>query len=220
MLSRDSSSTISTRALALILSCMVVTTARSAAARPFRPRKATAESSAANMQRSWVVVVPYQQPKVGQPTGMWSGSGLRFTLDPMVGKDGVALPDGRLERSARTRKALIDAYLDLAREKRRIPTTVEVAQRVGCSQRLIFERFGSLGQLGLAAFAHILQSRDRTVPDGEVLNADRQTRIRYQVGVRALRCETWLPVWRLVASVQDASHPLEERIEKVRALTR
>jgi AcrR family transcriptional regulator len=138
----------------------------------------------------------------------------------MVGKEGVALPDGRLERSARTRKALIEAYLDLAREKKRIPTTTEVAQRAGCSQRLIFERFGSLGQLGLAAFDHILLSRERTVPDGEVLNAGRQARIRYQVGVRALRCETWLPVWRLVSSVQGAPRALEERIERVRSLTR
>ena len=138
----------------------------------------------------------------------------------MVGKEGVALPDGRLERSARTRKALIEAYLDLAREKKRIPTTVEVAQRAGCSQRLIFERFGSLGQLGLAAFDNILQSRERTVPDDAVLNAGRQARIRYQVGVRALRCETWLPVWRLVGSVQGAPTALEERIERVRSLTR
>jgi hypothetical protein len=53
-----------------------------------------------------------------------------------------------------------------------------------------------------------------------VLNAGRQARIRYQVGVRALRCETWLPVWRLVASVQGAPSALEERIERVRSLTR
>jgi AcrR family transcriptional regulator len=130
------------------------------------------------------------------------------------------LPDGRLERSARSRKALIEAYLDLARDKKRVPTTVEVAQRAGCSQRLIFERFGTLGGLGLAAFDHILQNRERTEPDDDVLNADRQARIRYQVTVRAHRCETWLPIWRLVVSVQGNPSALAERIEKVRELTR
>ena len=138
----------------------------------------------------------------------------------MTGKGSDLLPDGRLERTARTRQALIEAYLEIAREKKRTPTTAEVARRAACSQRLIFERFGSLGKLGLAAFDHIMQTRARTEPDGQVLTADRQARIRYQVGVRALRCETWLPVWRLVASVQGTSHPLDERIERVRALTR
>jgi AcrR family transcriptional regulator len=101
-----------------------------------------------------------------------------------------------------------------------MPTTIEVARRAGCSQRLIFERFGNLGRLGLAAFDHILATRERTVPEADLLAADRPTRIRYQVGVRALRCETWLPVWRLVLGVQGTPHPLEERIERVRALTR
>ena len=136
----------------------------------------------------------------------------------MLGKESDR--DGRLERAARSRKLLIEAYLEVAREKQRIPTTAEVAHRARCSQRLIFERFGTLGGLGLAAFDHILQSRERTVPDGDVLSAGRKARIRYQVGVRALRCETWLPVWRLVASVQGGPSPLTERIEKVRALTR
>ena len=138
----------------------------------------------------------------------------------MRGKMSDVLPDGRLERSARSRKVLIEAYVDLAREKKRFPTAVEVAQRAGCSQRLIFERFGTLGSLGLAAFDHMLQSRERTVPDDDVLGADRRARIRYQVGARARRCETWLPVWRLVVSVQGTPFPLAERIEKVRELTR
>ncbi len=55
------------------------------------------------------------------------------------------LPDGRLERTVRTRKRLIEAYIGVASEKKRIPTTVEVATRAGVSQRSLFERFGSLG---------------------------------------------------------------------------
>jgi AcrR family transcriptional regulator len=129
------------------------------------------------------------------------------------------LPDGRLERAVRTRKLLIEAYVGLAAEKKRMPTTVEVASRAGVSQRSLFERFGSLGALGLAAFDYILEHRTST-PVGDVVKADRQTRIRFQIGVRARNCETWLPVWRLVVRAQGTSQALEERVEKVRALTR
>ena len=52
--------------------------------------------------------------------------------------------DGRLRRSARTRKALIEAYLDLLRENQQPPTTPEIAKRAGCSVRSIFERFSDL----------------------------------------------------------------------------
>jgi AcrR family transcriptional regulator len=129
------------------------------------------------------------------------------------------LPDGRLERTVRTRKLLIDAYIGVASEKKRIPTTVEVATRAGVSQRSLFERFGSLGALGLAAFDYILEHRPST-PTGDLVKADRQTRIRFQIGVRGRACETWLPVWRLVVRAQGTSQALEERVEKVRALTR
>ena len=129
------------------------------------------------------------------------------------------LPDGRLERTVRTRKLLIEAYIGVASEKKRIPTTVEVASRAGVSQRSLFERFGSLGALGLAAFDYILEHRPST-PTGDLVKADRQTRIRFQIGVRGRACETWLPVWRLVVRAQGTSQALEQRVEEVRALTR
>src|SRR5260370_7861825 len=129
------------------------------------------------------------------------------------------LPDGRLERTVRTRKLLIEAYIGVASEKKRIATTVEVASAAGVSQRSVFERFGSLGALGLAAFDYVLEHRPST-PTGDLVKADRQTRIRFQVGVRARACETWLPVWRLVVRAQGTSQALEERVEQVRALTR
>lgn len=126
-------------------------------------------------------------------------------------------PDGRRERTFRTRKLLIEAYINVAGEKKRIPKTGEVALRAGVSQRSVFERFGSLDALSLAAFNHILEPSKSTGDPGK---ADRQTRIRFQVGVRARSCETWLPVWRLVASAHGTSQALEERVEEVRASTR
>jgi hypothetical protein len=44
-------------------------------------------------------------------------------------------PDGRRERTFRTRKLLIEAYINVAGEKKRIPKTGEVALRAGVSQR-------------------------------------------------------------------------------------
>ena len=38
--------------------------------------------------------------------------------------------------------------------------------------------------------------------------------------MRARSCETWLPVWRLVASAHGTSQALGERVEGVRASTR
>jgi AcrR family transcriptional regulator len=53
-------------------------------------------------------------------------------------------PDGQRERTFRTRKLLIEAYINVAGEKKRIPNTGEVALRAGVSKRSVFERFGSL----------------------------------------------------------------------------
>lgn len=131
-----------------------------------------------------------------------------------------AITDGRLERTQRTRKALIDAYIDIARETKRIPTTLEVAKRARCSLRTVFERFGSLGGLGLAAFDAILSDRFVSTPPGDLVRADRRSRIRFQTTVRARTCETWLPIWRIVMRNEGISDQLEERIETVRRLTR
>ena len=59
--------------------------------------------------------------------------------------------DGRLQRSERTRQALIEAYLDLLRENPQIPTAGEIAKRAGCSIGSVFERFSDFLTLSLAA---------------------------------------------------------------------
>jgi TetR/AcrR family transcriptional regulator of autoinduction and epiphytic fitness len=128
--------------------------------------------------------------------------------------------DGRLERTQRTRKALIDAYIDIARETKRIPTTLEVARRARCSLRTVFERFGSLGGLGIAVFDSILAEHTNLAPVGDEVHGDRQSRIRYQATLRAQTCETWQPIWRIVMRNEGISKALEERIERVRSLMR
>lgn len=127
--------------------------------------------------------------------------------------------DGRLERSMRTRQALIGAYLEIAVATGREPATLEVAQRAHCSMRTIFERFGSLGGLGLAAFETILQ-RHVSTPVDDWIDRERGDRIRFQASVRARTCETWGPLWRLAVRHEGAHEALDQRLEDVRRLTR
>jgi TetR/AcrR family transcriptional regulator of autoinduction and epiphytic fitness len=52
--------------------------------------------------------------------------------------------DGRLARSARTRRAVVDALLDLLNEGDLRPTAARIAERAGVSLRLVFHHFDDL----------------------------------------------------------------------------
>ena len=62
----------------------------------------------------------------------------------------AARPDGRRLRSERTRVVIMDAFIDLLRERPEVPTAAQIAARAGISTRLIFERFNDLAALSLA----------------------------------------------------------------------
>jgi len=118
--------------------------------------------------------------------------------------------DGRRLRSERTRQLIIEAYLALLLEFRRMPTSAEIAFRAGYSVRSIFERFSDLDALSLAATDYAIAigqaeavARD---PDG-----DRATRIRSHVRTRAEACEKWLPLWRMLTA-----KPVEEQVTELR----
>ena len=124
--------------------------------------------------------------------------------------------DGRLQRSARTRKALIEAYLDLLRENQKPPTTPEIAKRAGCSTRSVFERFSDLLTLSIAAADYAFE---QAMAQAEMpnLDADLHTRLTSQVETRAAICEKWLPLWRALLRYQSASEELAIRIKRIRA---
>lgn len=52
--------------------------------------------------------------------------------------------DGRLARSVRTRRAVVDALLDLLNEGDLRPTSARIAERAGVSLRLVFHHFDDL----------------------------------------------------------------------------
>jgi AcrR family transcriptional regulator len=55
--------------------------------------------------------------------------------------------DGRLLRSQRTKRAIVDALLDLIREGHMKPSSAEIADRAGVTQRTLFNQFGDMDSL-------------------------------------------------------------------------
>jgi AcrR family transcriptional regulator len=128
--------------------------------------------------------------------------------------------DGRHARSVRTRAAIIDAFLALVREKEEVPTAAALARRAGCSTRSVFERFSDFRELASASFDHVLQ-QGLSTPVGDTPSRDRTTRIAFQVRVRAVNCENWLPLWRVVTRASiGAQEALGVRISVVREMSR
>lgn len=125
--------------------------------------------------------------------------------------------DGRRRRSQRTRQRLIEAFLEIVREKKEHPSVAEIAQKAGCSQRSVFERFESLNLLALAAFDHALQ----IVPAiSYAAQTDRQTRIHLQADLRARICEEWGALWQVIHRLQGELPALQARISGARDFTR
>jgi AcrR family transcriptional regulator len=124
--------------------------------------------------------------------------------------------DGRFRRSDRTRQALVQAYLDLLREKQKPPTAPEIAGRAGCSIRSVFQHFSGLLTLSLAAadYAFAQALAQAAVPN---VDADLHTRLKSQVESRAAICERWLPLWRALLRYQSESEELAIRIKRTRA---
>jgi hypothetical protein len=121
--------------------------------------------------------------------------------------------DGRRRRSERTRLAIIEAYLELLRRHSVMPTAAQLADEAGCSVRSIFERFSDLNALSLATADYaIAKGQAEAVPRN--LDGDRSTRIRSHVETRAAACEKWLPLWRIVAGLDQPE--LRMRVEFAR----
>src|SRR5262249_7486082 len=96
--------------------------------------------------------------------------------------------DRRRLRSARTRQAIIEAYVSLARESQQIPTSTRIAERAGCSVRSIFERFPDLHALRVAATDFTFVQAAAQVLANEP-KGDRANRIRIHVESRGQVCE-------------------------------
>lgn len=127
---------------------------------------------------------------------------------------GVRKIDGRRQRSQRTRLSIILAYLELLRRTGVMPTAAQIAAEAGCSSRSIFERFSDLDALSLATADYAIAQGQAEAVARDV-DGDRQVRIRSHVETRALACEKWLPLWRIITR-QDQIADLRMRVVLVR----
>ena len=124
--------------------------------------------------------------------------------------------DGRLRRSERTRQAIVEAYLDLLREKQKPPTAPVIARRAACSTRSVFQHFSGLHTLSLAAADDAFEQAlaQAAVPN---VDHDLRTRLKAQVETGAAICERWLPLWRALLRYERESRKLAIRIKRIRA---
>ncbi len=72
--------------------------------------------------------------------------------------------DGRRARSERSQAALIDALLQLLRESGEVPSSRQIAETAGVTQRTLFNHFEHLGQLFAAAQEDQLRRVMDTLP--------------------------------------------------------
>lgn len=123
--------------------------------------------------------------------------------------------DGRRMRSERTRQTIIEAYLELLRDSPQMPTAAQIAKRAGFSVRSIFERFSDLNALTLATADYAI-TQGQAESAARDVDADREGRIRSHVHIRALACEKWLPLWRVLIATQRELEALQQRVNLAR----
>lgn len=123
--------------------------------------------------------------------------------------------DGRRLRSERTKLTIIEAYLELLRENPQMPTAAQIAKRAGFSVRSVFERFSDLNALSLATADYAI-AQGQAESAARDVDADRSTRIRSHVHIRAMACEKWLPLWRIILNTQQELADLRLRINLAR----
>lgn len=123
--------------------------------------------------------------------------------------------DGRRLRSERTRQSIMEAYIELLREKPEVPTAAQIAARAGISTRSVFERFVDLQGLSLATVDYAFAVGEAQAVARNV-DGDRAARIRSHVETRARTCEHWLPVWRVVIANLGRLEQLRDRVRFIR----
>ena len=127
--------------------------------------------------------------------------------------------DGRAARAARTRDAVVHAFLELLEEGDAHPTARSIAARAGVSVRSVYVRFEDLDAVVLSAAQ---RQWDRVLEITEPLptSGPRATRLDAFVAQRCRVLELIAPV-RRVAEAQEATSPaLASMLEWARGVAR
>ena len=137
--------------------------------------------------------------------------------EPSLRGDGEV--DGRAQRSARSRDAVVDAMLDLLGEGSLRPGAAEIAERAGVSVRTVFRHFEDLEQLFVTA------TERQAMRIGPLLLAppaegSRAERVEGVVGHRASLYEQIAPVRRAALRQEPFSPAVRETLAQARRLLR
>jgi AcrR family transcriptional regulator len=120
-----------------------------------------------------------------------------------MGSSAVPKIDGRRARSERSQAALIDALLELLREGGEVPSSREIAEAAGVTQRTLFNHFEHLGQLFAAAqedqIRRVMDELPAVGPEGPL--ADRLD--RYVAGMRTVLEENAPIYWIAYTRASD-----------------
>src|SRR6202521_1600191 len=131
----------------------------------------------------------------------------------------LARLDGRLARSARTRRAVVDALLDLLGEGDLRPTAARIAERAGVSLRLVFHHFDDLEAIySELADRQAERGKPLTLPMAGARPFPR--RAEKFSAQRGRLLETLSPVRRSAVLMEPFRPALAKRLKHARDLTR
>ncbi len=121
----------------------------------------------------------------------------------------AVLQDGRLARSARTRRAIVDALRSLHHDGDLRPTAPRVAERAGVSLRTVWQHFNDLESLLIEAGQRDYEIALRYVTPIDA-GGPLPDRLRQLVEQRGQMYEALAPVWR-AARLQEPFSPQVRR---------
>ena len=134
------------------------------------------------------------------------------SVDDLPDGDEPIPSDGRTARAVKTRRAIVDALLELIEEGDLQPTATRIAARAGTSLRLIFHHFGDLESLFRAA---AIRQSERLAAFAEPIDPDLplEDRIATLVERRGAMLE-WITPVRRAEMLQE---PYSEELRAARA---
>jgi AcrR family transcriptional regulator len=118
---------------------------------------------------------------------------------PGAAEPQAAVVDGRHARSERSRQAMVDALLDLLRSGTLRPSSAQIAERAGVTQRTLFNQFGDMDSLISAVAARQSERVLSLLPNAGEGCLDERAE-RYCADLEVLLEETMNVRWAVVTS--------------------
>ena len=129
------------------------------------------------------------------------------------------LADGRVARGRQTRRALVEAVVELVDEGDSSPTPIQAAARAGVSVRLVYHHFRGMDRLLLAAVA-FQSDRHRTILFAIPPRGTPELRIQALCRQRRLYFEEMTPIYRVAHARPQVARGLRDLLADDRTALR